>query len=113
MDQTSTIILVKSELGITDTSRDLLIGDIWQNAVSYINATELPEELLPLIRNKVSGVISYEAEFGSGSVLDVTSQTEGKCSWTYNISGDSCREAVYGFSSADFKRLKMFRRTRK
>jgi len=118
MDKATTIATVKANLNITGTDRDLLIGDIWQNVVNYINwknnegSYVMPEELEPLVRAKTKGVIDYEASFGSGNVLDVASQTEGECSWTFNISGASSRDSVYGFSNSDFGRLNMFRKLR-
>lgn len=113
MDKTTTIYSVKEALGITDASRDLLIGDIWQNAVNYMNLLELPEELEGFVRGKVQSVIDYEKNFGAGNVLDVTSMTEGKCSWTYNINENNCRDSIYGFSGRDFSQLRRYRRTRR
>ena len=112
MDKATTIATVKTNLNITTTDRDLLIGDIWQNIVNYINWPGVPEELEPFVRAKVKGVIDYEAEFGEGQAVDVASITEGKCSWTYSISGNSSKDAIYGFSNSDFGKLNMFRRLR-
>ncbi len=112
MDKATTIATVKANLNITGTDRDLLIGDIWQNTVNYINQEGVPEELEPFIRAKTKGVIDYETSFGTGQVLDVASQTEGECSWTYNVSGTSSRDSVYGFSTSDFGKLNAFRKLR-
>lgn len=112
MDKDTTIQTVKTNLQLTDNTRDQLIGDIWQNTVNYINWEGVPEELEPFVRSKVKGVIDYEAQFGAGNVLDVVSQTEGKCSWTFNISGTSSIDSVYGFSKSDFGRLNTFRKLR-
>lgn len=118
MDKATTIATVKANLNITGTDRDLLIGDIWQNVVSYINWKDnegsyvMPDELEPLVRAKTKGVIDYETAFGSGNVIDVVSQTEGECSWTFNVSGASSRDSIYGFSNSDFGRLNMFRKLR-
>lgn len=118
MDKATTIATVKANLNITGTDRDLLIGDIWQNVVNYINwknnegSYVMPEELEPLVRAKTKGVIDYETSFGTGQVLDVASQTEGECSWTYNVSGTSSRDSVYGFSTSDFGKLNAFRKLR-
>lgn len=113
MDKDTIIDVVKARLDIADTSRDLLISDIYDNAIGYMNLPELPNELEPLIRAKVQGIMNYEAQFGEGNMLDVTAQTEGKCSWTYNINGDNCREGIYGFTTRDFQQLKRYRVTRK
>lgn len=107
------ISTVKSKLNITDSSRDLIIGDIYDNSVIYMNLDELPNALEPFIRNKVKRIIDYEAQVGEGQALDIASQTEGKCSWTFNISENSGREAIYGFSASDFAQLKRFRKVRK
>lgn len=113
MDITTAIELVKNRLNITDSSKDLLINDICVNALNYMNLFELPDELEPFIRGKVQRVLNYEAEFGSVTSLDVVSQTEGKCSWTYNIDDNNNRDSVYGFSSSDFAALRRFRRCRR
>lgn len=113
MDIATTIETVKTRLNITDSSRDLLINDICVNALNYMNLDELPDALEPLIRGKVQRIINYEAEFGSVTSLDVVSQTEGKCSWTYNINDNNSRDSVYGFSGTDFRQLRLFRKTRR
>lgn len=106
------ILKVKTALNITDTSRDILIGDMWQSVVNYLNTDGLPEQLEHLVRSKVKGIIDYEAQVGTGQMLDVTSQTEGKCSWTFNVSAEGNRNAIYGFSTADFRELANFRKVR-
>lgn len=112
LTQDAALRLIKQNLVIVGNERDILIRDCWQNAVNYLNTGELPAELEPLIRAKVKGVMDYEAEFGEGQVLDISSQTEGKCSWTYNVSPESCRDTVYGFSPKDFAQLNNYRRLR-
>lgn len=113
MTKELTIATVKSKLNITDGSRDLLISDIYDNALVYMNLDELPDQLEPFVRAKVERVIAYEAQVGAGQALDVVSQTEGKCSWTFNVNENSSREAIYGFAAADFAQLRRFRKTRK
>lgn len=118
MDKATTIATVKTNLNISGTDRDLLIGDIWQNTTDYINWFDdggnqvIPINLEPFVRAKTKGVIDYETAFGAGQVLDIASQTEGECSWTYNVSGTSSRDAIYGFSSSDFGKLNLFRKLR-
>jgi hypothetical protein len=107
-----TITLVKTHLSISTNTRDQLISDIWQNAVNYLNTKGLPEELEPMVRTKVKGIIDYETQFGDGNVIDVTSQTEGKCSWTYALTADSSRNGIYNFNTSDFNQLNLFRKVR-
>lgn len=104
---------IKSNLHIMDTSRDMLISDILQNILNYCNLAEIPEELETFICAKVKRVMDYEAEFGSGNTIDVVSQTEGNCSWTFSTDENNTIDSVYGFSKSDFSRLKLFRKTRK
>lgn len=113
MDKQRTIASVKVALGLADDTRDELIGDIWENAVTYMNLEELPLPLIPLIKSKVKRVIDYEAQVGSGNALDVTSQTEGKCSWTFSTDANNTRDAIYGFGPSEFSQLRRFRKTRK
>lgn len=106
------IILVKTNLTISDNTKDLLIADVIQDALNYCNLKELPVELEPYIRKKVQSIISYETENGTGSVFDVKSIKEGDTSITYNTEQIS-KETVYGLSKEDKKRLQEFRRLRR
>lgn len=132
---TDLITKVKINLGITGTDRDLMIGDVIQEVVNYCNLTkypleylaaldgitleeeyaliEIPAELEPFIRKKVSGIINYEAENGTAAVFDVKSIKEGDTSITYNVDSSTSKETIYGLSDRDKKTLQMFRRTRK
>ena len=104
--------LVKTNLKITGTTRDLLIADVIQDALNYCNLAELPVEAEPYIRKKVQTIITYEAENGTDSVFDVKSIKEGDTSITYNTDQVS-REMIYGLSDKDKSALRCFRRLRK
>jgi hypothetical protein len=103
--------LVKSNLNIADTTKDLIISDVIQEVMNYCNLAELPSELEPFIRKKVQTIINYELENGTTSVFDVKSIKEGDTSITYNE--NVTKETVYGLSPNDKKSLQYFRRTRK
>lgn len=107
------ITKVKTNIGLADATKDLLISDVIQNALNYCNLTEIPVELEPFIRKKVQTIINYEAESGSTAVFDVKSIKEGDTSVTYNVDESLSRETIYGLSSEDKGALKPFRRTRK
>lgn len=106
------IALVKENLGLENTDKDLIIKDVIQDTLNYCNLKELPEELEPYIRKKVQSIINYEKENGTESVFDVKSLKEGDTSITYNVEQVS-KETVYGLSKEDKKRLQEFRRLRK
>lgn len=107
------IALVKTNLKIDDTSKDLIIKDAIQDALNYCNLIELPEELEPYIRKKVQSIISYEKENGSSTVFDIKTIKEGDTSITYNVDENISKETIYGLSDKDKKVLQYFRRTRK
>ena len=104
--------LVKTNLKITDTTKDLIIADAIQDALNYCNLAELPVEAEPYIRKKVQSVINYEAENGTASVFDVKSIKEGDTSITYNTEQVS-KDTVYGLSKKDKTDLSLFRRLRR
>lgn len=113
MDLQTTIMAVRVALAITDSGRDQLISDIYTNAITYMNLDTLPDALEPFVRAKVKRVMDYEAQVGEGLAVDVTAQTEGKCSWTFATDENNCRDAIYGFGTSDFSQLRRFRKTRK
>ncbi|QHI72895.1 head-tail connector protein [Aminipila terrae] len=123
---------VKTNLNITDASRDLAIKDILQNVMDYCNLPkipveitaerqgitaeeayaliDLPVELEPFVRKKLQGIINYEAENGTDTVFDVKSIKEGDTNITYNVDQNFSKDAVYGLSDVDKKALHRFRR---
>lgn len=103
--------LVKTNLKIVDASKDLIIVDAIQEAISYCNLSEPLEALEPFIRRKVQTIINYELENGTTSVFDVKSIKEGDTSTTYNTDEVS-KETVYGLSNKDKECLRRFRRLR-
>jgi hypothetical protein len=103
-------VLVKTNLNITDTTKDLIISDVIQEALSYCNLTEPPIELETFIRRKAQTIINYELENGTTSVFDVKSIKEGDTSITYNE--NITKETIYGLSTEDKATLRRFRRLR-
>lgn len=105
--------LVKENLQIKDTSKDLIILDAIQNALNYCNLKELPEEAEVYIRKKAKSIIDYENQNGSESVFDIKTIKEGDTSITYNVDDKTSKESIYGLSKQDKKDLAQFRRLRK
>jgi len=107
------VALVKTNLVITDITKDLIIKDVIQDVLNYCNLTELPVEAESYIRKKVNSIINYEAENGTNAVFDIKSISEGDTTITYNVSDKITKETIYGLSDKDKKVLQIFRRTRK
>lgn len=81
--------------------------------MNYCNLDYIPTELEYFVVSKIQKIINFEAEFGKGRTIDVVSQTEGDCSWTYANDENNSIDSVYGFSKSDFSTLRRFRKTRK
>lgn len=107
------LLLVKVNLEIPDTSKDMIIQDMINEVLLYCNMTETPKELEPFIRKKVQTIINYELQNGISSVFDVKSIKEGDTSITYDVGDKVSRETVYGLSDRDKKTLQKFRRVRR
>lgn len=107
------ILVVKSNLKITDDTRDLTIKDAIQEVLNHCNLKELPVELEPFIRKKVQSIINYEKENGDSIVFDVKSVSTGDTSVTYNVGDHTSKETIFGLSKEDKKSLQSFRRMRK
>jgi hypothetical protein len=104
--------LVKINLGIQESDKDLIILDVIQECLSYCNLKEPPAELEPFVRRKIKTILDYEAETGGNTVFDVTSIKEGDTSITYNTDEIS-RETIYGLSDKDKRVLSQYRRLRR
>lgn len=102
---------VKDNLSLTEYDDE--IADLAVMILNYCNLTDFPTELLPLLKGKIRNLVAYEKEVGSDAVYDVVSQSEGDVSWSFNISEDNCKEAVYGLTAKDKSQLQAFRRTRR
>ena len=102
---------VKTNLSLTEYDDE--IADLAVMILNYCNLTDFPTELLPLIKRKIRTLVAYEKEVGTDAVYDVVSQSEGDVSWSFNISEDNCKEAVYGLTAKDKSQLQAFRRTRR
>lgn len=107
------ITLVKTNLNISDTTKNLIIKDAIQDALNYCNLTELPIEAELYIRKKVKSIMNYETENETGSVFDIKTIKEGDTSITYNVDESTSKDTIYGLSDKDKASLKAFRRTRK
>lgn len=107
------LLLVKVNLEIPDTSKDIIIQDIINEVSNYCNLADVPKELEPFIRKKVQTIINYEVVNGTSSVFDVKSIKEGDTSITYDVGDKVSRETVYGLSDRDKKTLQLFRRVRR
>lgn len=107
------VALVKTNLKISDVTKDLIIKDVIQEAMNYCNLKELPIELEPFVRKKVQGIINYENENGTGSVFDIKSIKEGDTSITYNVDDKISKDTIYGLSKSNKVALQSFRRIRK
>ena len=106
--------MVRSNLKITDDSRDLVISDVIIEAANYCNIplNGLPEEMEPYIRKKVKGIIDYEEANGTGYKPDLAGIKEGDGALTFVTSGLNSREGVYGLTDSYRADLKRFRRLR-
>jgi len=104
--------LVKINLGIQESDKDLIILDVIQECLSYCNLKEPPTELEPFIRRKIKTILDYEAENGANVVFDVETIKEGDTSITYNTDEVS-RETIYGLSGQDKRLLARYRRLRR
>ena len=104
--------LVKINLGIQESDKDLIILDVIQECLSYCNLKEPPAELEPFIRRKIKTILDYEAENGANVVFDVETIKEGDTSITYNTDEVS-RETIYGLSGQDKRLLARYRRLRR
>lgn len=106
------VTLVKTNLAITDASKDLIISDVITKAKVYCNIVDLPDAMEPFIRKKVKNRIDYEEKNGSGYAPEVTSIHEGDGSLTFAAGGSFSREGIYGLSDEDKHDLRPFRRLR-
>lgn len=111
MTLTGMIELVKENLKIMDSGRDLLMSDLIREVMEYCNLTELPAELEPFIRRKIKTVIDYEAEFGNKAVFDVKAVKEGDTQVTY--ADETSLKHIYGLSAGDKQLLSRYRRLRR
>lgn len=105
--------LVKQNLRIEGTDKDLIIEDVIQDAMNYCNLNKLPEEMEIYIRKKIKSIIDYENLNGRDTVFDIKSISEGDTSITYNVDSKTSKETIYGLSDRDKKNLQQFRRLRK
>lgn len=97
--------------GVT-VSDDVVMGVV-VDILNYCNLTEFPPNLIYYAKRKIKAIHDYEADGGADSVFDIASQSEGDASWSFNITDDNCRSAIYGLSDKDKSYLSMFRCVRR
>ena len=107
-------IKIKANLDIQDDKRDLTISDIVLMACDYCNiSTEyIPDELEPILRKKVKGVIDYEAAVGTGFNPEVASIKEGDGSITWAQTEGNTKASIYELNDSDKRALRRHRRLR-
>lgn len=104
---------VKTNLGIKDDTRNLLISDVILAICDFCNLNQyIPDTLEPIIRKKVKGVIDYEEANGEGYCPEVASIKEGDGSITWAQTEGNTKASVYGLSESDKKELRRHRRLR-
>lgn len=105
---------IKKNLHITDEAQDLTISDAVLLVCEYCNIDTacIPEQLEPVIRKKVKGIIEYEAANGTDYAPEIASIKEGDGTISYVTGGANSREGIYGLSAVDKAALKRYRRLR-
>lgn len=111
MTETVALELIKKNLCISDSSKDLLITDIITNILNYCNLKELPRVLEPFVRKKVKSVINYEENNDVIEGLELKSIKLGDAS--VSVESNVSKNELYGLSEDDKKYLRMFRRLRR
>lgn len=114
MTKSEMVDQVKKNLYINDDTRDLTISDVVLMVCSYCNIPldDIPEELEPLIRQKVKGIMDYEAVKGPGFNPEVASIKEGDGSITWAQTDGNTKASIYGLNESDKRDLRRFRRLR-
>ena len=102
--------LVKQHLNIAGTDKGLIIEDRIMDVMNYCNITDLPREVEPFIRRKVSAVINFEST--PQKAFDTKSITVGDTSTSFAVDENHNRDTIYGLSELDKKALRPFRRLR-
>ena len=107
-------IKIKKNLDIQDDKRDLAISDIVLMACDYCNIPTdcIPEELEPILRKKVKGVMDYEAAVGTGYHPEVASIKEGDGSITWAQTEGNTKASIYELNDTDKRALRRHRRLR-
>lgn len=106
--------MIKQNLNIRGDERDLTISDIILMACDYCNiSTEcIPDELEPILRKKVKGIIDYEASVGTGFIPEVASIKEGDGSITWAQTEGNTKASIYELNDSDKRALRRHRRLR-
>lgn len=114
MDREKMLDTVKMNLRLKTEDHDLMISDMIQSVCGYCNIPldDIPEELEPLIRRKVKGIMDYEAVRGPGFNPEVASIKEGDGSITWAQTDGNTKASIYGLNASDKQDLRRFRRLR-
>lgn len=105
---------VKTNLGIKDDTRNLLIFDVILLVCDYCNIDQqhIPDILESFIRKKIKGIMDYEAANGEGYCPEVASIKEGDGGITWAQTEGNTKASIYGLSESDKKALRRHRRLR-
>ena len=114
MTKSEMVLKIKVHLEIEDDRRDLTISDVVLMACDYCNlpAECIPDELEPIIRKKVKGIIDYETVVGTGYQPEVASIKEGDGSITWAQTEGNTKASIYELNDSDKKALRRHRRLR-
>ena len=114
MTKSEMVTMIKTNLGIKDDKRDLIISDIVLSACDYCNMPTdcIPEELEPVLRKKVKGIIDYETAVGTGYHPEVASIKEGDGSITWAQTEGNTKVSIYELNETDKRALRRHRRLR-
>lgn len=112
MTKSEMAALVKQNLDICGSIRDLAISDVILAVCSYCNIPSdgIPEELEPFIRRKVKGILDYEAANGTGFNPEVASIKEGDGTITWAQTEGNTKASIYGINESDRQTLRRYRR---
>ena len=72
----------------------------------------IPDELEPVLRKKVKGIIDYEAAVGTGFNPEVASIKEGDGSITWAQTEGNTKASIYELNDSDKRTLRRHRRLR-
>lgn len=117
MTKAQVVELVKQNLNIDNSVRDLTISDFVILFCEYCNREDVPENAEPFIRKKVKSIIDYEIglaneENDAVSSGAVKSITEGDTSILYEVTEDMTKAGIYGLTKLDKAYLNRFRKVR-
>lgn len=108
MTKKEMLLLIKQNLKIEGSTKDLVINDMIATVCIYCNRKNPIEEMEPFIRRKVEDIIQFEQSPGYTFPLGVKSIKDGDGSITFDDSIN--KETIYGLSDKDKVYLRRFRK---